>query len=507
MATYQFRDLPQIDESRYPAWTVDQSSYEFQYRPPTVSFGTDNNMYFDEHDSGTTGMGPYHRFMSDHGPFTAGMLHTQMPKHYEQPWPSADFFRTVSPDRTSASTNSCNTTQNELHSPHAYHSSVAYGSPIECSQTSLPYLPTEHFQGESYMSEAASPDRNVNLRQIEYEPREPETMIEDTDDVDVKQEAICDHEHNAVKLESAPIYREYVDSRMRQSVRDAQSVEPDDVYEEPASDSDYKPVQKRSSKRKRSSTSDSNATRAPKHRPNSRKDSQDANNSASSSRTAKRPRRASNVSQAATEASTSAEDKRPFPCPLAAYGCGSTFASKNEWKRHVSTQHIKLSYWRCDLCPATVDRKDDRSIYHNDFNRKDLFTQHLRRMHAAPKLNAIRGRTEYPVTEDNLAEHQTRCFLSLRAPPQQSSCLFCTRDFDGPASWEERMEHVGHHLEKDRKCMVDMLDTTQWHEDQRLEKYLLKEGLIKKVGDAWQIGEGIPTRPSDEDSNDESEEE
>jgi len=68
---------------------------------------------------------------------------------------------------------------------------------------------------------------------------------------------------------------------------------------------------------------------------------------------------------------------RPFPCAFSFAGCTSTFGSKNEWKRHIASQHLCLTFYRCSSCPqSTVEGKG------NEFNRKDLFTQHLRRMHA-----------------------------------------------------------------------------------------------------------------------------
>jgi len=182
-----------------------------------------------------------------------------------------------------------------------------------------------------------------------------------------------------------------------------------------------------------------------------------------------------------TELSTGA-----FPCPLASYGCSSGFSSKNEWKRHVSTQHIKLHFWRCDLCPPTADPNDPSTLYFNDFNRKDLFTQHLRRMHAAPS-NGLPASDTFPVNEDNLSSHQTRCLQSLRKAPKESCCPFCDRTFTGPSSWEERMEHVGRHLEKGAS-----FDNTQ-NRDYKLEGYLLKEGLITREDDGhWAIGNGKP---------------
>jgi len=175
------------------------------------------------------------------------------------------------------------------------------------------------------------------------------------------------------------------------------------------------------------------------------------------------------------------EKRRPFPCPFTMYGCVSSFSSKNEWMRHVSDQHIKLGFWRCHLCPS---RKDPNNgiVYYKDFNRKDLFIQHVHRMHAAPPhASSLDDKDDegYPVNEDNLADYQSLCWRTLRRPPQQSSCHFCDRVFVGPGSWSERMEHVGRHLDKDRH-EGPPTDAKKWKEDPYLLEYLLKERLIVK---------------------------
>jgi hypothetical protein len=285
-------------------------------------------------------------------------------------------------------------------------------------------------------------------------------------------------------------------------VRDAQSVEPVDFPEEPASDSDYSPSSSR--KRRRSTTSNSSSSRTLKRRKPIRKDSV-VPSPTESVKLERKPRRASKTSKASTESSIQAEDRRAFPCPLAAYGCTSNFSSKNEWKRHVSTQHIKLGYWRCDLCPPSTDSNDAHTLYYNDFNRKDLFTQHLRRMHAAPKDKSSRTQKDYPVSEENLPKHQARCNLQLRDPPQHSTCLFCERIFVGATSWDERMEHVGRHLEKDGS-RLEMLDPATWNVDEKLERYLIDEGLIVRDGAAWKIGDGKPRKSVLSDSDADSEE-
>lgn len=217
-----------------------------------------------------------------------------------------------------------------------------------------------------------------------------------------------------------------------------------------------------------------------------------------------------------TEIRQSSTNNRPFPCCFAQYNCGSAFTSKNEWKRHISTKHIQLGFWRCDMCPPSPGI--DHPIY-NDFNRKDLFTQHLRRMHAVntPQNTQEQPKTIAPsappgggppvappntnppgLTDEQIMEIQKRCYRQLRGPPEISSCVFCTRTFSGPNSWEERLEHVGGHLERDRKNGTACLDVNNWRADGPLRDYLLVEGLVEMdPRGAYRIGDGKPRRPLD----------
>lgn len=190
---------------------------------------------------------------------------------------------------------------------------------------------------------------------------------------------------------------------------------------------------------------------------------------------------------------------RLFVCSFSRYGCGSTFVSKNEWKRHVASQHLQLGYYRCDVGSCNVSKslqnrrisgntKDNGSSSSaggnripNDFNRKDLFTQHQRRMHA-PWLSESRVPTQEELNafELSLEEVRTRCWHENRQPPQQSQCGFCKQKFTGRHSWDGRMEHVGKHFEKG-----------EWQgeaEDTDLRAWALKEGIICPVGkDQWML--------------------
>jgi hypothetical protein len=164
---------------------------------------------------------------------------------------------------------------------------------------------------------------------------------------------------------------------------------------------------------------------------------------------------------------------RCFVCPLVKYGCSSTFGSKNEWKRHVSTQHIILGYWRCDQC-LSGDRKP------NDFNRKDLFMQHVRRMHPveSDKNGASSTKSDKRKAEDEvLNEIARRCYRKLRDAPERSGCLFCEATFEGPNTWDERMEHVGRHLELAKKGGKPV-KSEEWKVDEAIEDYLLAKGIV-----------------------------
>ncbi|GAW21472.1 hypothetical protein ANO14919_109910 [Xylariales sp. No.14919] len=167
---------------------------------------------------------------------------------------------------------------------------------------------------------------------------------------------------------------------------------------------------------------------------------------------------------------------RPFTCIFEFAGCSSTFASKNEWKRHCASQHIALQYWVCqqDACAqvsnrltapkkssSTGRRRADFPRYSvaypsalpngTIFNRKDLYTQHLRRMHVPAHLkNKVKSKTHVPEWEDEQRRHQDEAVRTRCQLPTHMLCpaAGCNVRFDGTNAWDERMEHVAKHLEK-----------------------------------------------------------
>lgn len=161
--------------------------------------------------------------------------------------------------------------------------------------------------------------------------------------------------------------------------------------------------------------------------------------------------------EAALQKHIKTQHTRPFICVFDWAGCTSTFATKNEWKRHVLSQHLALNYWLCDhdTCAQIVSTNNEQSgapIYGRAFRRKDLFTQHARRMHIPATVRKTGKATTMvpPEWEDKLKSMQEnavrrRCTLPtyMRCPAQG-----CSTDFRGERAWDDRMEHVAKHLER-----------------------------------------------------------
>ncbi|KAK2764596.1 hypothetical protein FQN54_009291 [Arachnomyces sp. PD_36] len=172
---------------------------------------------------------------------------------------------------------------------------------------------------------------------------------------------------------------------------------------------------------------------------------------------------------------------RLYICSFSHYGCSSTFRSKNEWKRHVTSQHLKLGVFRCDVGFCNTSREKHRGWRtsaqpsHHDFNRKDLFTQHQRRMHKPASLKANPSSEQLKNSfEASLEQVRRRCWIESRQPPNRSTCGFCNLPFGGPKSWEDRMEHVGRHFENGEQ---------DEREDLVLREWAIEEGLIEPSRD------------------------
>lgn len=191
---------------------------------------------------------------------------------------------------------------------------------------------------------------------------------------------------------------------------------------------------------------------------------------------------------------------RAFVCVFAFAGCPATFASKNEWKRHVSSQHLNLSAWVCELGACCKSGKS--GIKGSEFNRKDLFTQHLRRMHAPFAVK--RQNKKNAEWEEKLKELQVSCLVVKRHPPTRLACPVqdCGVVFDGSTCWDERMEHVGKHLERAATTTGMNKVVVEQGDDDLLLGWALREGIIDtKIGGGFRLLLGGGTRAVADDAD------
>lgn len=453
-------------------------------------------------------MSTMQRFL-DQPPFMPGCLRAEPGRPYElsgqfnfdQPyrprslWPIMDEYqRHPSPDDTiwSASSGGSSGLHLEDRSPPESFCCTQDGR-LSCSSRKFPHY-MEHLDRRSELF--AGGDSCITLSDIQQVPDEdPVQSAEDSDrDIRFAYAAYDSDPHGypvKVEAEVNQYSHDYQDSGVGESIRDAESVQPCGQDDEDSEDADYNPPATSPRPAKRacpSSPQSRNSSNGTHKRPSHGRKVSTSSSAHDNSRVTKRTK----SNSTSPIRSGNGNSPRPFPCPIALYGCTSTFASKNEWKRHVSSQHIRLGFWRCDLCALVAPNQPP-----NEFNRKDLFTQHLRRMHMKPIAASQKSTSalELPVTEDNLGRHQERCYKMLREAPQQSSCLFCARRFEGPNSWDERMEHVGRHLEKEKKGESKQSALADWISDPTLEEWLREEGLIDRDGSGgWQLGDGVPRR-------------
>ncbi|KAL7270206.1 hypothetical protein RUND412_007094 [Rhizina undulata] len=189
---------------------------------------------------------------------------------------------------------------------------------------------------------------------------------------------------------------------------------------------------------------------------------------------------------------------RPFICTFYFANCTQTFGSKNEWKRHVYSQHLQLHYWHCDdhLC------RERNAV----FNRKDLFGQHLKRMHSPAQLSQTtpvsgKKRAMEPLEMQNFVSKeipliQDRCKKERRKPPFSSRCGFCSQEFQGENSWEIRMEHVGKHYEQssiigarssEDEDFFTSVDSGSWKVDEALVDWAVGEEIVRRIGDKFEL--------------------
>lgn len=121
---------------------------------------------------------------------------------------------------------------------------------------------------------------------------------------------------------------------------------------------------------------------------------------------------------------------RPYACTFAK--CSKTFGSKNDWKRHETSQHCQLEIWRCDEDSADRPGEECGKACH----RRESLRSHLEKDH---------GIREHEALEKKLAD----CRMG-RNFESRFWCGFCRKIIEpagkaGPAHGE-RFDHIDSHF-------------------------------------------------------------
>ncbi|KPM36308.1 hypothetical protein AK830_g10259 [Neonectria ditissima] len=192
---------------------------------------------------------------------------------------------------------------------------------------------------------------------------------------------------------------------------------------------------------------------------------------------------------------------RVFACVLKFAGCDEAFASKNEWKRHAQAQHMNFHLWLCTHGSCGSFRADDDLItepkltHGRMFRRKDLFSQHVRRMHifsSSSKKNKG-GKHATPEEDEKLKKMQKQAFLERCKVPQHLNCPVssCGHEFRGDGAWDGLMEHVAHHLDR---AATGNEPPVQFGEDNKLIEWASSKDanvIYKDESGKWKIREPL----------------
>jgi hypothetical protein len=371
-----------------------------------------------------------------------------------------------------------------------YDSQDLCGSPISAEEATFGHWPPQKpYQPNMIHSPSSYGSRVIcNPKDVQFAP--DLSIDEDILENDTIKVAVHGPEQPSF-LPGTPSFR---DEALGQSIRDDASSlqdEGEETYQESEAGSEYSPPPP---KRRNSNQARGAARKTPR-----RKGPPTHHVVLGNARVTKTPHKgnAPRGSVGRSPKSAAGAQKRLFTCAFSHYGCEATFGSKNEWKRHVGSQHLQLGFYRCDTGFCNPDAQSSSAKSHpsasktyNDFNRKDLFTQHHRRMHtpwsSASKEPSAKVQQDF---EDSLEGVRQRCWHQQRTPPQRSSCGFCRRVFEGPNGWEERMEHVGKHFEGKHHGVGDA-EKLQEEEDEDLRDWAVREGIVRNYGARgfWLVG-------------------
>ncbi|KAJ9669193.1 hypothetical protein H2201_000544 [Coniosporium apollinis] len=126
---------------------------------------------------------------------------------------------------------------------------------------------------------------------------------------------------------------------------------------------------------------------------------------------------------------------KPYGCTF--YKCEKSFGSKNDWKRHESTQHFQHEAWLCLVSKAGTQKGDCA----NPFYGQEHFERHLQDNHQ------FRNKAK-------LSDFSDKCRMG-RNGLHQYWCGFCKELHPvknvGIKAWDERFNHIDEMFKEGRK--------------------------------------------------------
>jgi len=147
---------------------------------------------------------------------------------------------------------------------------------------------------------------------------------------------------------------------------------------------------------------------------------------------------------------------RVFRCYFNWAGCTATFGTKNEWKRHCNTQHVRFDLWACPATECVAGKDEGAGVMGGVFHRKDLFACHARRQHGNQEVRdineaAMSSKTKGVYPAWWVAAEAAMCAKALfRRIEMKDSyrcpLASCQVSFSGGGGWDELLEHVAGHM-------------------------------------------------------------
>ncbi|PUU82219.1 hypothetical protein B9Z19DRAFT_1099322 [Tuber borchii] len=132
---------------------------------------------------------------------------------------------------------------------------------------------------------------------------------------------------------------------------------------------------------------------------------------------------------------------RPFACTFR--GCGKSFGSKNDWKRHENSQHFQLELWKCGvIAPKSTGLCGKLSF------RRESHITHLKNAHNIIDKQEIQKWTN----EAHIGRNNFKTFWCGFCPKERGGLIIkgCVVQLKkkGLDGWDERFDHLGKHFEE-----------------------------------------------------------